>query len=114
MNINKFDPNLICQILRSYAITKNVLPEHIKNISVYQSQIYGMQQVIKFEYLNHQYYISNDYSLMDNPKFVHDVLSEVNPDLEGKLLKSPITQSDGADYAIGVNGVEYYLWQSPL
>ncbi|HMT19588.1 MAG TPA: hypothetical protein PKD15_06155 [Candidatus Saccharibacteria bacterium] len=51
---------------------------------------------------------------MDNSKFVTDVLSEVAPKLNGKLLKNPIAQSDGAIYACGVDGTEYYLWRALL
>jgi ABC-type uncharacterized transport system YnjBCD ATPase subunit len=62
---------------------------------------------------NH-FYITNDYSLGDNLKYIQNVLIEVNPKLKGNAVKNPIPQSDGAIFASGLDGTEYYLWKSPL
>ncbi|HMT55882.1 MAG TPA: hypothetical protein PKD20_03320 [Candidatus Saccharibacteria bacterium] len=87
---------------------------NIENFKAYRSQIFGRANIYSFVYKSKQYYVTDDYSLMDNSKFVTDVLSEVAPKLNGKLLKNPIAQSDGAIYACGVDGTEYYLWRALL
>lgn len=71
-----------------------------------------MANVYSFEYHGKQYYVSDDYSLMDNPQYVKNILVDVEPALTGQILKNPVTQTDGAVYAGGLDGTEYYLWQS--
>lgn len=50
---------------------------------------------------------------MDSPKYIREVLAEINPRLKGHPLQNPITQSDGAKYASGLDDTEYYLWEEP-
>ncbi len=73
-----------------------------------------MQDVYSFDYKENHFYITNDYSLGDNLKYIQNVLIEVNPKLKGNAVKNPIPQSDGAIFASGLDGTEYYLWKSPL
>ena len=99
------------QLLRLYNQAINPSLDEIKNLVVHKSTDYGMQNVYSFTYKGSQYYATDDYSLMDNPKYIEAVIKEFYPNLNGKPLKTIQKQSDGAQYACGINGVEYYLWQ---
>lgn len=70
--------------------------------------------LLTFNYKGKHYYLVDDYSLGDAPKYVQDILEEINHLLKGKILKNPVPQSDGAKYATGIGNNEYYLWESPL
>lgn len=104
--------DVLCRLLESYQVADKVSPDEIKNFKTYKSQLYGMAHVYSFGYKDRRYYVTDDYSLMDNPKYVQDVFAEIDPQTTGTLLKNPAPQSDGATYASGLNGAEYYLWES--
>jgi hypothetical protein len=105
----------ICvRLLELYGVGSDIGDSDIKNFKAYKSQTYGFMNVYSFDYKNNRYYASDDYSLMDEPKYVEDVLNDIIPMLNGKLLKNPISQSDGAIYASGLDGIEYYLWEAPI
>lgn len=101
------------RLLRLYDVAGSGSSDDIKNFKRYKSKLFGMQDVFSFDYHNKHYSIINDYSLMDNPKYIRDVIEEINPHIKGRPLKNPIPQSDGALYASGLNGTEYYLWEEP-
>ncbi len=103
--------NIMCELLRLYNQAKNPSLDEIINLVVHKSSVYGMQNVYSFTYKGSQYYATDDYSLMDNPKYIEAVIKEFYPNLTGKPLKTIQKQSDRAQYACGINGVEYYLWQ---
>jgi hypothetical protein len=100
-----------CRLLEMYQVATCVNEGEIKELKTHNSKQYGMQHIYSFSYKDKRYYATDDYSLMDNPKFVKDVLLEVVPKLNGRLLKYPIPQSDGAIFASGIDGKEYYLWE---
>ncbi len=108
------DINIACRLLELYQIAGAVSANNLSNFKIYKSKIYGMQRVLSFDFRNKHYYVSDDYSLMDNPKFIKDVIEDIIPNLKGKPLENPIPQTDGAKYASGLDGTEYYLWESPL
>lgn len=102
-----------CRLLELYKVAKNTDTKEISSFKIYKSKIYGMTKVYSFDFKNKHYYISDDYSLMDNPDFIRNVLEQINPSLKGNPLKNPVPQSDGANYASGLDGTEYYLWEAP-
>lgn len=113
--MNTSDQIKICvRLLELYSVDSDVDAGNIESFKAYKSHLFGCTNIYSFIYKNKSYYATDDYSLMDNPKFVIDVLSEVVPKINGKLLKNPIVQSDGAIYACGVDGTEYYLWEALL
>lgn len=106
------DNQIAKELLIAFGIAK--MP-HLDEITDYQSRkshVYGMQTVISFRFKDKRYYASDDYSLMDNPRYVKEVLEEFVPNIKGQLLKNPVPQSDGAVYAAGINGTEYYLFEA--
>lgn len=102
--------NLAYQLLQLYGVLKNAKPSEVTNIKSHKSSIYGMQHVYSFQYKDTKFYITDDYSLMDNPKFIRDVIAEFTPLLKGYPVENPTPQTDGAIYASGLGGNEYYLW----
>ena len=103
---------IACRLLEMYQVANCVNEDEIKELTTHSSKRYGMQHIYSFSYKDKHYYASDDYSLIDNPKFVKDVLMEIVPKLNGRLLKNPIPQSDGAIFASGIDGKEYYLWEA--
>ncbi|GAC1391481.1 MAG: hypothetical protein NVSMB46_04120 [Candidatus Saccharimonadales bacterium] len=104
----------VCRLLELYGISEKISTKDVVKLEIYKSKIYGMQDVYSFDFKDSHYYITNDYSLNDSPKYIKDILIEVNPNLKGSVVENPIVQSDGAKYATGLDGTEYYLWKSPL
>lgn len=105
----------ICrQLLEIYGSGSDVIQSDVKDFKVYRSQLYGRTNVYSFIYKNNRYYVTDDYSLMDVPEYIKNVFKDINPQLSGVLLKNPVPQSDGAIYASGLDGVEYYLWEAPI
>lgn len=105
---------LLVKALEAFGVEKNVNANNIKNIKVHSSQLYALGPVFTFDYKDKHYYLVDDYSLGDDPKYVQDILKEINHLLKGEILKNPTPQSDGAKYATGIDGTEYYLWENPL
>lgn len=103
--------NLAVKLLETYGIAKNISSEDIMNFKIYKSNLLGMQNIYGFEFSGVKYYATDDYTLTDNLENIKRVLEEINPKLTGEPLKNPTTQSDGAIYACGIDGVEYYLWK---
>lgn len=68
-------------------------------------------KILSFNYKNRKFYISDDYSLADNPEYVKNLIQDINHFIKGNIVKNPTPQSDGAHCALGFNGVEYYLWE---
>lgn len=102
----------ICaNLLNNYDEADNATYKDIENVSVNKSQQYGLMHVYGFTYNGVQYYVSDDYSLNDDARLVENVIRDINNTLQGQLLKNPVPQSDGAIYAAGLDGVEYYLWK---
>lgn len=56
-------------------------------------------------------YVSDDYSLNNDPKLIELAIRDIDHTVRGRLLKNPLPQSDGATYASGLDGVEYYVWK---
>jgi hypothetical protein len=110
-NQSEYTTTICSKLLELYSIGKNVTPSELQNLVVRKSQVYGLANIYGFDYKNHRYYASDDYSLMDNPVCIQEVFAEVDPALTGKLLKNPTPQSDGAMYAGGLDGTGYYLWE---
>jgi uncharacterized membrane protein len=113
MDETKKNIGIACSLLKMYEIAVNVSSDEIKKFKTYKSNLYGMQHIYSFDYRNKQYYITDDYSLMDKPKLIRDIIEEIKPNLKGHALINPIPQSDGAKYASGLDGIEYYLWEVP-
>lgn len=103
-----------CRLLELYDVAPSVNTNEIRNFKTYQSNIYGMANIYSFQYKDNHYYICDDHSLMDNPKFIKNVLKQFNSNIKGWPLRNPLPQSDGAIYALGLDETEYYLWEAPL
>lgn len=99
---------LAANILEQYQISSNVQPAEISNLKTHKRT---SSEVLGFTYKDRKFYISNDYTLDDNPEAVRRVIQDVNHLLKGSIVKNPIPQSDGAQYALGFEDVEYYLWE---
>ncbi len=112
MNKPAQETEIACRLLEMYQVAYCVNEGEIKELRTHNSKRYGMQHIYSFVYKDKHYYATDDYSLMDSPKFVRNVLMELVPNLHGKLLKNPVPQSDGAIYAGGIDGKEYYLWEA--
>jgi len=106
--------SLLVKALDAFGVDKNIDANYIKNVKTHSSQLYALGSVFTFDYKDKHYYLVDDYSLADDPKYVQDILEEINHLLKGNILKNPTPQSDGAKYATGIDGNEYYLWESPL
>lgn len=104
--------DIITKLLKIYGIAQVIDLKKLRNTRLIKSNIYGMGTIYSFDYEDNHYYALNDHSLMDNPEYIRKVIEEINPKLTGGPLKNPIPQSDGAIYACGIDGVEYYLWQT--
>jgi hypothetical protein len=102
---------LLARLLELFAVAQSITPDEIKNLKVHSSHIYGLQTVYSFDYDTKHYYVTDDYSLMDNEQYIRHVLEEFTPTLTGKLRKNPTKQSDGALFACGLDDKEYYLWE---
>lgn len=102
---------LVARILEEYRIDQAVSPNEITNLKVFKAQQYGLTQIFSFKYKDRKFYISDDYTLGDNPKYVKNLIEDINHLVKGGIVKNPTPQSDGAQYALGFNGMEYYLWE---
>ena len=102
---------LAAKILEGYRIAEAVSSDEISNFKVHKAQRYALTQILSFKYQDRKFYISNDYSLGDNPKYVKDLIEDINHLVKGTIVKNPTPQSDGAQYALGFKGAEYYLWE---
>ncbi len=105
------DKNLCTKLLVAFGIDKRVDISDVKDLKKYKSQLYGMCDVYSFSYKNRKYLISDDYSLMDEPKYIKIVFEDAVDFSGGKLIDNPAPQSDVAKYALGLDGTEYYLWE---
>ncbi|MEI6481377.1 MAG: hypothetical protein WCO19_03670 [Candidatus Saccharibacteria bacterium] len=109
----KSENALLVKVLEAFGVGKNIDADDIKNVIEHSSQLYALGPVIAFDYNDRHYYLVDDYSLNDDPKYVQDILEEINHLLKGRILQNPVPQSDGAKYATGIDDNEYYLWESP-
>ena len=103
--------SLCAEIIKLYGIHKSPSASDVTKLQVMKSHVYGMQTVYRFTIMDKTFYISDDYSLMDSPAYMRQVIEEFEPKLKGRLLRNPVPQSDGAIYARGFAGTEYYLWE---
>ena len=103
---------LCSRLLAAYEIDKEVTETEIKDLQIHKSRMYGFHSVYSFRYKNREYLVSDDYSLMDDPKYIKAVFEDATELRDGKLIENPLPQSDGAKYALGLDGTEYYLWES--
>lgn len=99
------------KILEAYEIHHTIKADEIHNLKEHKAQRYALRKILSFTYANRKFYIVDDYSLGDNPKHVKSLIQDINHLVGGGIVKNPIPQSDGAQYALGFNGVEYYLWE---
>lgn len=104
--------NSICaNLLNLYEQADGASSHEINTLRVHKAQQYALADIYSFFYDGVKYYVSNDYSLDDNPKYVEALIRDVDHSLTGRLLKSPVSQDDGAIYAVGMDGTEYYMWK---
>ena len=113
MDINKKTITICCKLLEIYQVAQAPSLDEIKGFKKYKAQRYGFTNVYSFDYKNKHYYVSDDYSLADSPKYLRDILEDISLMVKGGPLKNPMPQSDGAIFASGLDGVEYYLWVEP-
>lgn len=99
------------ELLVLYGEADEVASVKLKELQTYQAKRYAFADIYGFKYNDARYYVTNDYSLNDSLKYVDNVLRDIDHNLEGSLLKNPWPQSDGAVYASGLSGVEYYLYK---
>jgi len=105
---------LAAKILEEYRIHTHISPDEIINMKEHKAQQYGLTKILSFHYSSRKFYISDDYSLGDNPKYVKDLIQDINHLVGGDIVKNPNPQSDAAQYTLGLNGVEYYLWEDRI
>lgn len=104
-------PQICAALLNMYGEATNATPEEIQDVHTFNAQQFGRTNIYRFVYKGVKYYVSDDYSLNDTPKYVEMLLGDIDSMLTGSLLRNPIPQADGAMYASGLSGVEYYLWR---
>jgi len=109
--MNNSYEELICSVLEEFAVADKVDPEKIENLRVVKSKLYGMCDVFEFDFNGNHYYISNDYSLDDNPKYFEEILLDINHMLKGNALKNPKTNSE-LKYSINIENSQYYIWKT--
>lgn len=105
--------NICAKLLELFKVAPAVAASDIKNLKIYKSQSHALGRVYRFDYKDKRYYAVDDYSLDDNPDYVRDILLDINHLLKGRLLANSTEQPDGAKFAEGLDGVEYYLWEAP-
>lgn len=109
--MSEINKKLISQILEAFGVAYNIEPEKIENLKVHKSKLYGMCDVFAFDFNGHHYYISNDYSLDDNPQYFKEILLDLNHLLKGNVIKNP-NESSELKYSVSVNNNQYYLWRN--
>ena len=102
---------LVAELLEKFEIYTSVHPDEIKNIKTDKAKRYALTNILSFSYAGRKFYISDDYSLNDNPALVRNLIQDINPMIGGGIVKNPEPQSDGAQYALGLDDTEYYLWE---
>lgn len=102
---------LATKILEAYKIHHSVKTDEIHTLQVHKAQRYALGKILSFTYAGRKFYIVDDYSLDDNPEYVKNLIQDINHLVGGDIIKNPIPQSDGPQYALGLNDVEYYLWE---
>jgi hypothetical protein len=86
VNIIGKNIDTVCRLLKIYGVANRVYAAEIDNFKIYRSQIYGLANVYSFNYKSKHYYVSDDHSLMDNPKFIENVFKELDPTLVGLIM----------------------------
>ena len=95
--LNDDESKSICaSLLNLYKEATNASPHEIVALHSHKAQQYALTDIYSFLYKGVKYYVSNDYSLGDNPKYVENLIRDINHNLDGQLLKNPTPQSDGA------------------
>lgn len=59
--------------LESFEVEKNIEVNKIKNVKVHRSQLYARGPVYTFDYKDNHFYLMDDYSLSDNPRYLQDI-----------------------------------------
>lgn len=106
-----YTTTLAAKILEAYHIHSSISSRDIHDFKLYNAQRYAFAKILSFSYRGRTFYVSNDYSLNDDPEYLKDVIRDINPLVAGYAICNPTPQSDGATYALGLDGVEYYLWE---
>ncbi|MEI6755764.1 MAG: hypothetical protein WCK80_01985 [bacterium] len=111
MNNSNNNLSIITKVLEAFGVAGDVKPDSIENLKVIKSKDFGMCDVFKFDFNNAHYYISNDYSLDDDPKYFREILLNINHLLTGEALKNP---KDGEEqkYSVNIEDTQYYLWKN--
>jgi len=110
----KSELNICASLLELFQVVTDVTATDIKNLKIHKSQNYALGNIYAFDYNSKHYYAVEDYSLSDNPKYVQNILLDINHLLKGSILKNSSTKTDGTKYVGTLNGIEYYLWESSL
>jgi len=97
---------MIIKVLEAFGITDDAKLEKIENLKVHSSKLYGMCDVFEFDFIKNHYYISNDYSLGDNPKYFEEILLDINHLLKGSALKNPKHNSQ-LKYSVSIEDSQY-------
>ena len=108
------DFSLYKKALEIYGIDDQVDTKDIKNEGFHTSDWYALGPVFTFDYKGSHYYLVNDYSLGDDPKYVENILSDINHLLKGEIVKKPFGKEKDGLYVALIENEEYYLWKSPL
>lgn len=104
--------SLCARLLSEYGIDRKINQVDIKQLKIYKSRMYGFCNIYSFSFKNRNFLVSDDYSLMDDPKYIKAILEDATELKGGKLIENPVAQSDGAKYTLGLDGTEYYLWET--
>jgi len=114
MNFKENHKTICAGLLELFQVDEGIDTKDIENLKLHKSQNYALGPVYAFNYKGKHYYGVDDYSLGDDSELVRDILLDINHLLKGRIMKNPTPQSDNAKYATGLDGIEYYLWESPL
>jgi len=104
--------NICASLLELFRVATDVTTKDIKNLKIHKSQNYALGNIYAFDYNSKHYYAVEDYSLSDNPKYVQNILLDINHLLTGNILNNSSNKTDAAKYVATLNGMEYYLWES--
>lgn len=103
--------DICAKVLDYYRVAQDLSADKVSDIDVRVSQLYAFGPIISFTYGGVRYSIIDDYSLDDRQELMRDVLRSAGLSTKGSPIENPRPQSDGAKYAGGIDGVEYYLWR---
>jgi len=107
---NSKEKHICIQILKYFQVSSDVVMDDITDFKILKSQLYSFGDVYSFNLNGERFYVCSDYSLDDNPRYVENILSEINHLLKGRIVANPNTQPHEAKYVYEMGGEEYYLW----